>query len=72
MLQRCVEDEDEVLFRKYALCEEERIKRHPTTVWMPGQYRWFSSLNIIDLWQRYSAAERVVIAQRLQQRPGRK
>jgi hypothetical protein len=57
MLHRYVEDEDEVLFRKYALCEEERLRRHPATVWTGG-YRWFCSENVVPL-ERYRTSEEI-------------
>jgi hypothetical protein len=57
MLPSRTEDEDEELFRKFALCEEERLKRYPTTVWTGG-YRWFRSPNVIPL-ERYRTPEQI-------------
>ena len=57
MLQRRVEDEDEEFFRRFVLCEEDRLKRHPTTVWTGG-YRWFRSGNVIPI-ERYRAPEEI-------------
>jgi hypothetical protein len=51
------EDEDEALFRGYVLCEEERLRRHPSTVWAGG-YRWFRSENVVLL-ERYRTSEEV-------------
>ncbi len=55
MLPNRTEDEDEEFFRRFVLCEEERLKRYPTTVWMGG-YRWFRSDNVIPL-ERYRTPE---------------
>ena len=62
--QKRVPDENEEFMCKITLSEEERRRQYP---WMPwtGSYRWFESENVIDLWPRYSAAERMAIYKRL-------
>ena len=57
-------DEDEELFRRYCLCEEERLKRYPNMAWSGG-YRWFRSANVIALEQYQSAQEIERIRQNL-------
>jgi hypothetical protein len=60
--------EDDEFMRKIVASEEQRRCHYPRMKWIPGQYRWFESENVIDLWRRYSAAERMVIYQRLRTR----
>lgn len=64
-LAECSVEDDEFM-RKIVAAEEQRRHFYPHIKWVPGQYRWFESPNIIDLWQRYSATERAAISQRLQ------
>jgi hypothetical protein len=57
--------EDDEFMRKMVASEEQRRRHYPRMKWIPGQYRWFESENVIDLWRRYNAAERMAIYQRL-------
>jgi hypothetical protein len=62
--------EDDEFMRKIVASEERRRRHYPRMKWIPGQYRWFESENVIDLWCRYSAVERMVIYQRLRRACG--
>ena len=48
-------DEDEVVFRKYALPEEVVRERYPSRE--PGVWRWFRSKNVVDLYRYRDGAE---------------
>jgi len=60
--------EDEQFMHKMVAPEEQRRGSYPRMKWVPGQYRWFESENVIDLWRYYSPAQRAVISQRLRLR----
>lgn len=61
--------QDEEFLRDVTFSVEELRQRFP---WAPGlsasRHRWFESENVIDLWSRYDAAERIAIYQRLRLR----
>jgi hypothetical protein len=42
------EEEDDLLLRRLIPCEQDRRRLFPTTPWTGG-YRWFRSLNVVDL-----------------------
>jgi hypothetical protein len=56
---------DEEFMHKMVMSEEQRRRDYPYSKWTPGQYRWFETTNVIDLWRLYSATERSAICQRL-------
>jgi hypothetical protein len=58
-------DEDEDLLRQLIVSEERRRRHHSQIKWVPGQYRWFETENVIDLWARYKPEERTAIIWRL-------
>jgi hypothetical protein len=48
-------------YRKRILPEEVRRNRIPTPIWNSG-FRWFTSPNIVDLWDYRNSGERQRIA----------
>jgi hypothetical protein len=41
------DEDDEALWRKYTLCEEDRLTRYPNS--RPSGERWFRSHNVIPI-----------------------
>ena len=62
------EEDDELLLRRLILCEEDRRRLFPATTWTGG-YRWFRSLNVIDL-EAYRSTRTFVASPRFRYRPG--
>jgi hypothetical protein len=61
-------DGDEAFMREIVISEEQRRRFYPHLKWTPGQFRWFESANVVDLWQRYSAKQKAEIYRRLSAR----
>ena len=51
-----IEKEDDDLLRRVVLCEEDRRRLFPSSVWLGG-FRWFRSPNVVDLAVRRKAKE---------------
>jgi hypothetical protein len=62
------EDEDEEFMRRIVVSEEYRRRYYPHIKWLPGQFRWFETTNVIDLWSHYDPAELAAICYRLSKR----
>jgi hypothetical protein len=55
--QRRTEIEEEAFLQTLILCEEERRRWYPATMWT-GDYRWFRSENVVAL-ERYRTTEEI-------------
>jgi hypothetical protein len=49
-------EDDDLLLRRVVLCEEDRRRLFPASVWTGG-YRWFRSPNVVDLEAKRKARE---------------
>jgi hypothetical protein len=61
-------DRDEAFMHEIVISEEQRRQFYPHLKWTPGQFRWFETPNVVDLWRLYSAKEKAAIYRRLSSR----
>jgi hypothetical protein len=63
-LRKPSDDDDDLFWQKLVLPEEDRRRLYPAMSWT-GSYRWFRSVNVIDLWRYRNSAERARICANL-------
>jgi hypothetical protein len=63
--QERIGSKDEEFMRKIVMSEEYRRRHYPHIKWIPGQFRWFETENVIDLWPYHDVAEQAAICYRM-------